>query len=178
MISLVWSPYPPTLFLPRHSDDKTQPVHLFRGGQGAPGTAVGSVATNRNPRPVNRGQHLENMWVGFLQGTPPHNNSLNTYLSSFPYSHLAVPPTDMDHVPEEDYGGDFYSFRVTSGDTDRPPRDTSCHALQGIRVQGDACADSTSCSFVKVNIGYINPLDHPVTMTDVQPDSGLKCPGT
>ena len=74
-------------------------------------------------------------------------------------------------VDRSEYGGS-YSF-VTS-DTDPTtgyfmPRDKEY-------MYKVTCADSTSCTFVKVNTGYKNPSS-PVTMT-VQPDSGLKCPGT
>ena len=74
-------------------------------------------------------------------------------------------------VPEEDYG-ESYSF-VTS-DTDP----TTGYFMPDLKeyMYRVTCADSTSCTFQKVNTGYKNPM-HPVTMT-VQPDSDLKCPGT
>ena len=74
-------------------------------------------------------------------------------------------------VPEGDYGRS-YSF-VTSV-TDPTTGYFMPHYKEYMyRV---TCADASSCSFEKVNTGYKNPRN-PVTMT-VQPDSGLKCPGT
>ena len=74
-------------------------------------------------------------------------------------------------VPEGDEG---WSYSFVTSDTD--PTTGYFMPIYKAYMYRVKCADSTSCSFVKVNTGYKNPHS-PVTMT-VQPDSGLKCPGT
>jgi len=90
-------------------------------------------------------------------------------LSHLEHNNWTTLPTDMD-LPEGEHGRS-YSF-VTS-DTDP----TTGYFMPHFKdyVYRVTCADSTSCAFVKVNIGqpWFTPRD-PVTMT-IQPDSGLNC---
>ena len=74
-------------------------------------------------------------------------------------------------VPE---GDDGWSYSFVTSDTD--PTTGYFMPVDKEHMYKVTCADSTSCTFVKVNTGYKFP-ELSVTMS-IPPDSGLNCPGT